>query len=1114
MSDKPDGPVASRILVVEDEAIFAKDLSLTLQDLGYEVIGTVRTGELALQLTEESKPDLILMDIKLAGEIDGIQASVEIRARFDIPIIFITAHGEMGVISRAKVTEPYGFLTKPISHNILKNTIETALYKHEADKLVRESEERYRTLVEQSVDGIGLIEGTTVRFANRALARLFGFQSPLDIVGQDILFFVAPEYRDLMEKRGRDLEAGKSVTDYYEFTALRKDGTPFDAELRASLTTYQGEGIRQWIIRDISERKKAEEVIHQNEARTAKAEELAGLFSWEWDIGTGRLIRSEGSCHAYGFHSGVTDVDMDSFFNSVHVEDRHLVQKALGDAVDGVRSYDVEYRIVRPDGAERVLHSRGEVERGEKGRAIRMLGMSLDITDRKKAEEALRESEVLLRSTQQIAHVGSWQFDLSTNHLSWSDEVYRIFGVEPQEFRATYEDFLERVHPEDRSAVDAAYSLGKDRDSYEIEHRIVKQGSGEVRHVHEKCRHIRDSAGGIIRSVGMVQDITDRKKAEEKLRSEKEKFQILCESAPFGMVVIAEDGTFEYINPKFKEIFGYDLNDVPNGREWFRKAYPDPRYRHQIISDWKQNVLGQAPGEARPLVIVANCKDGNQKVVDCRPVKLDTGEALMVCEDITERTRSEEEIKRAQVALRDSEERLKSVMASMDDLLFVLDPTGRFVDCYLEPEKLDRLYLPAAEFLNKHYRDVLPVQVADLLESSLHALEASEKTQGFDYSMKIAQETHWFSARVSTLKGHNGDVNGFTVVARNITGRKKTEEALRESEERYRQLAEVTFEGIIFHEGGKLVHANQQYYEMHGYSKEDLEGKQVVPLTIAPESRETAMWHIESDSTTPYEIIAMRKDGTRFPAEVQVQMKEINGRKLRVTALRDVSARNESERALRESEAKYRALIETTDTGYLIADTQGRVLDANEEYVRLTGHSTLEEIKGRSVLEWTAEYHRERNSRALKQCIAKAFIRNLEIDYVDEQGCVIPTEINATAMSGTKSGMQIIGLCRDVTYHKMIENRLRASLNEKEVLVKEVHHRVKNNLSIVASLANLERRMYAKNDREIKLLEDIGRRILSMSTAYELLYRSDNLSEVNVPRYIGSLMSDLGCLGV
>ncbi len=140
-----------------------------------------------------------------------------------------------------------------------------------------------------------------------------------------------------------------------------------------------------------------------------------------------------------------------------------------------------------------------------------------------KLARSLAERDALmdrLNRGQEIAHLGSWELDLAADRLTWSDEVYRIFGLRPQEFGASYEAFLEAVHPDDRVAVDGAYSgsLRDGRSAYEITHRVVRKGTGEVRWVHEKCEHVRDDTGRIIRSIGMVQDITERKRVEEQMR--------------------------------------------------------------------------------------------------------------------------------------------------------------------------------------------------------------------------------------------------------------------------------------------------------------------------------------------------------------------------------------------------------------------------------------------------------------------------------------------------------------------------------------------------------------------------------------------------------------------
>lgn len=150
-----------------------------------------------------------------------------------------------------------------------------------------------------------------------------------------------------------------------------------------------------------------------------------------------------------------------------------------------------------------------------------------EIVERKKTEAALRESENRLNKAQEIANLGSWELDLPNDRLSWSDEAYRIFGLKPREFTATYKAFLEVVHPDDRAAVDAAYSgsVREGADGYELEHRIVRKATGEVRVVHERCAHIRNSAGAVVRSVGMVHDITARKKMEEDLRRSNENLE-------------------------------------------------------------------------------------------------------------------------------------------------------------------------------------------------------------------------------------------------------------------------------------------------------------------------------------------------------------------------------------------------------------------------------------------------------------------------------------------------------------------------------------------------------------------------------------------------------------
>ncbi|MGC8990413.1 MAG: PAS domain S-box protein, partial [Verrucomicrobiia bacterium] len=173
------------------------------------------------------------------------------------------------------------------------------------------------------------------------------------------------------------------------------------------------------------------------------------------------------------------------------------------------------------------------------------------LAERIRAESTLLRVEELLNEAQRMAHLGSWELDLTTNLLTWSDEMYHIFGVRPEEFGANYEAFLACVHPDDLAAVDDAYSRSvfDGIESGEIQYRIVRKDTGEIRYVYQKHRNVKGGSGKVVRSVGMLHDITERKEAERKLADERALLHTLIDNLPIALYLKDTEGRKTLVNP-------------------------------------------------------------------------------------------------------------------------------------------------------------------------------------------------------------------------------------------------------------------------------------------------------------------------------------------------------------------------------------------------------------------------------------------------------------------------------------------------------------------------------------------------------------------------------------
>jgi PAS domain S-box-containing protein len=263
-----------------------------------------------------------------------------------------------------------------------------------------------------------------------------------------------------------------------------------------------------------------------------------------------------------------------------------------------------------------------------------------------------------------------------------------------------------------------------------------------------------------------------------------------------------------------------------------------------------------------------------------------------------------------------------------------------------------------------------------------------------------------------------------------ISRRRGMEKALRESEEKLRGIVEHSNNLFYSHTTDHvLTYLSPQTLEFLDCSPEEAMTRWTEFITDNPINEEGFQHTLRAMETgkrqPPYLLELVGKSGRKRWVDVNESPVVVDGRTVAmVGALTDITLKKDAEDALKESERKYRTLIETTDTGFCILNEKGEVLDANAEYVRMTGHHCLDDILGHCVAEWTAEHHKETNIREVQKCFSQGFVRNLEIDYVDSRGNFTPVEINASVVE-TQEGIEILSICRDIRSRRQAEEERR-----------------------------------------------------------------------------------------
>jgi PAS domain S-box-containing protein len=415
-----------------------------------------------------------------------------------------------------------------------------------------------------------------------------------DIIGKhhyDIFPDLPQKWRDVHQKA---LSGVISSAD--NDTYMRDDGT-MEWTRWECRPWYEADGTIGGIIvytEVITDRKKEEEALRRNEEMMVSSQSVAHICSYSTDLNEKELGKSVWVCSPEFYKIFGIDKTyphtIEGWAGFIHPDHREKVVAYHEYVIKNRIPFSHEYKIIRiNDGAERWVQGTGELVYDEHSKPVRMYGAIQDITERKQAEESLQEAMSLLTKSAKIAHLGYWDLDLKKNRLIWSDETYRIFGLKPQEFPSTYEAFLNFVHPEDRMLVNEAYSgsLREGLDSYQIEHRVIRHSTGEIRFVLEKCEHIRDSSGKIIRSLGMVQDITERKQYEIVIQKKSEEIELNNQRLE-SLLKISQ-----YQTGSIQELLDFALNEaiiLNNSKIGYIYFYNETN-KQFILNTWSKDVM-------------------------------------------------------------------------------------------------------------------------------------------------------------------------------------------------------------------------------------------------------------------------------------------------------------------------------------------------------------------------------------------------------------------------------------------------------------------------------------------------------------------------------------------
>jgi PAS domain S-box-containing protein len=896
-----------------------------------------------------------------------------------------------------------------------------------------------------------------------------------------------------------------------------KDGRVFPVEINTNHFEFDGQAYSLSLSHDITERKQYEsnllKRVQLEEQLSCLAASVPGfMFTLRVDANGHACFpfASAGIEQLFGLYPEDIRDDAAVLRERYHPEDLPRIVALTEETRRTLAPFRIEIRIIHPGHGLRWIEVRSMPQRYPDG-GTEWHGLMIDVTERKQMDEALSKNRQILTEAQRISHVGSWELDLVNNNLAWSDEIFRIFEIDPEQFEASYEAFIERVHPDDREAVDRAYteSLQK-REPYTIEHRLLMK-DGRIKYVLERCETSYDEHGVPLVSLGTVQDITERKRMEAELKSQTDFQQTILDAiADSGIqLMMIEQGRILHVgNRKLAYEFGFTDEDIAAHPPLADIIHPDDRER--IIANYARRLAGEPVPSNYELGLVTRSGERREYETSVAIVpNTDPVRMITVGKDITERKRTEQALARREQELRALAESSPGMVGS-----YYLRPDGGVCMPYASPNILELFGLRPEDVID----DASPLlrlnHPADAERVAASIAESARTMTPWHVEFRILHPTRgerWMEGNTNPFPHTDGGVIWYGYV-HDITERKQAETEKQHLINILEQSADFIGSADM---QGKLLYHNRAARRMLGLSEDaDLSGLHISDMHPAwalemveqqgiPTLLEDGVWrcetavrHRDGREIPVSQLLVLHRDADGEPLFHSTIMRDITDLKQAETEIRALNATLEQRVLERTEELRrqthyLRTMIDTLPMMAWLKNTDSRFVVVNQAFAAGACGGSAGELIGKCDFDFWPREHAEAYRADDIEVMTTRRRKTVEEPFVDASNGTLWIEtFKAPVIDEYGRVLGTVGLARDVSERKAVELARESALAEAERLARlrsefmaRMSHELRTPLNGILGYCQIllaEKRLDERQDVMVNVIQKSGEHLLSL----------------------------------